>query len=597
MVNCHPVLIPQIARRLLDMDMPATEIYNQDRDAVFEEIMRTQGITRDAAKQFSSIALYNGKLADTTPAIFRAMQTEVRAFTIALIKSKLHDELYQHIKSQEKNTYGSFLSLIVQTEERRCLEAMMDYLTSIGLQVDVLAYDGCMTRGTNNITDEILRGCEQAIEQATGYHIELKIKPMSVLEDLEIEADEAAKDSNAAYLEMKALWEQNHFYFKPSNTIVEVVHGNCKHYQLEHAMEAFNSWKLPGKADKPELFLKLWREDASRRMIDTMVYKPQADCAPNEFSLFSDFAYKKLDAPKDPIALDHFIDLVLLAAGDDSLVAQYLTEEFAHMIKKPCEKTGTCVILSSATQGTGKDTLMGWMMKLMGNHVAHYSSGDIFWDKHDTMQEGAVMMYLEEAGAENRTRENALKARITCDTININPKGIRGYTVPNIARYFMTTNEINPVKLDETDRRFLITSCSTRRVGQHEYWLNLHTQLATNPSWLTTIGQYLETYDISNWNPRRMPSTQYKQALQEASIKSEKMFLQQWGGERVSATEIYQQYRDYCMQRSIPYCTSSKSFAMALVPYLGNMVAKCRSATGIQYSRIGEAIPEVDADV
>jgi len=594
MVNAHPVLIPQLAKRLFDMEMPFTVAFNENRDAVLAEIMQRDHCSRDTAKTHIFNILYDGKMADDAPTIFRRMYEEVRTFTKRLMLEEEHSQLLTYIQKQDKRIYGAFLSYIMQTEERRVLLAMKASLEQQELQCDVLAYDGIMIRGVNNVTDEMLRQTEADILNETGYAITLKIKPLEIIRDLDAASDEMDAAADDAYTEMRARWEESHFHYKPTNTIIEIVHGKMNHYTQEHALSVFNMWRLPSKDDKPDLFIKRWLDDPERRMIDTLLYKPQAECKANEFSLFSGYAYQNLEAADDPAALDVFMDLVMLAAGDDRLVAQYLTTEFAHMIKKPFEKTGTCVILSSATQGTGKDTLMGWMMKLMGNHVAHYSSGDIFWDKHDTMQEGAVMMYLEEAGAENRTRENSLKARITSDTLNINPKGIRGYTVPNIARYFMTTNEINPVKIDETDRRFLITSCSTRRVGQHEYWLNLHTQLATNPSWLTTIGRYLETYDISNWNPRRMPSTQYKEALQECSIKSEKMFLQQWGGERVSATEMYQQYRDYCMQRSIPYCTSAKSFGMALVPYLGNLVAKVKSCGVLRYSRDGQVIPEVE---
>ena len=592
-VNCHPVLIPQIAKRLLDMDMPSIETYNENRDVIFDEIMASQNITRDAAKEFSSMALYNGKLADSAPALFRAMQTEVRAFTKALIASKQHDALYQHIKIQDKNTYGSFLSLIIQTEERHCLDAMVDYLTSIGLQVDVLAYDGCMTRGTNNITDEILRGCEQAIKDATGYTVQLKVKPMTVLEDLELEADESAKDTDAAYTEMRTRWEESHFHYKPTNTVVEVVQGKMNHYTQEHALSVFNMWRLPSKTEKPELFIRRWLEDPERRMIDTLLYKPQSECKANEFSLFSGYTYQNIEAADDPAAVAAFNRVLRAVSNNSAEVYDYILKTFAHMVQRPCDKTGICIILCSPEQGTGKDTLLGWMMKLMGNHVAHYTSGDIFWDKHDTRKEGAVMMYLEEAGAENRTRENALKARITSDDVEINPKGLRGYTVPSIARYFMTTNEINPVKLDETDRRFMIVNCSPELRTQREFWTQLHQQLATNPAWLTSVGKMLEGVDISGWNPRVIPTTAYKEALQECSVKSEKMFLQQWGGERVSAGDLYLEYREYCQSRSIPYCTTAKSFGMALVPYIGTMVAKIKTGGVMRYSRVGEVIPEV----
>jgi hypothetical protein len=593
MVNAHPVLIPQLAKRLYDMEMPFTIAFNENRDSVLAEIMQRDHCSRDTAKAHIFNILYDGKMADDAPIIFRRMYEEVRLFTKRLMLEEEHSELLAYIQKQDKRIYGAFLSYIMQTEERRVLLCMKASLEEQGLQCDVLAYDGIMTRGVNNVSDEILRQTEADILNETSYAITLKIKPLEIIRDLDAASDEMDAAADDAYTEMRTRWEESHFHYKPTNTVVEVVHGKMNHYTQEHALSVFNMWRLPSKTEKPELFIRRWLEDPERRMIDTLLYKPQAECKANEFSLFSGYTYQNIEAADDPAAVAAFNTVLRAVSNNSAEVYDYILKTFAHMVQRPCDKTGICIILCSPEQGTGKDTLLGWMMKLMGNHVAHYTSGDIFWDKHDTRKEGAVMMYLEEAGAENRTRENALKARITSDDVEINPKGLRGYTVPSIARYFMTTNEINPVKLDETDRRFMIVNCSPELRTQREFWTQLHQQLATNPAWLTSVGKMLEGVDISGWNPRVIPTTAYKEALQECSVKSEKMFLQQWGGERVSAGDLYLEYREYCQSRSIPYCSTAKSFGMALVPYIGTMVAKVKAHGVMRYSRVGEVIPEV----
>lgn len=583
-VNAHPVLIPQVAKAWLDMDMPHTEAFNRDREAVLADIMETEGISRDDAKKHIFTVLYGGKLADNAPQIFREMYAEVRDFTIALIKSKKHDALYQHVKSLQKNTYGSFLSHILQTEERHCLEAMIEYLTNAGLQVDVLAYDGCMTRGKNNVTDEILRGCEEAIKDATGWTLTLKPKAFSVMEDLAEAMADDAKGKEAEYEEMKAEWEKTHFYFKPTGTIVEIKDGHLCHYKIDHATEAFNMWQLTGEDDKPAPFLKAWREDPKRRIVDTLVYKLPENCAANECSLFTGYAWQRIkDVAEDAEAIKSFNEILRAVSADNEQVFAYLLNTFAHMIQKPFEKTGVCNIFSSRSQGTGKDTIMGWVMKIMGNHIAHYTSDDIFWDKHDTRKEGAVMMYLEEAGMGNRAKENALKARITSDDLEVRPCGIPAYTVPNIARYFMTTNEVNPVKIDDTDRRFMIVSCSDRLRTQHAFWDKVHTNLSSNPAWIYTIGKMLSERDISAFLPRRMPVTAYKEALQEAAVDSEKAFLSQWDGAEVGGADLYNEYRAFCQQQSLPHALNLKSFGTKIIPFIGNLCSKKRVTSGVVY--------------
>jgi hypothetical protein len=403
--------------------------------------------------------------------------------------------------------------------------------------------------------------------------VSLKLKEMTPLDDLDTEADIAEKSRDDEYEEQKAEWEKTHFYFKPTGTIVEGKNGHLCHYKIEHAMEAFNMWTIPGEDGKPESFLKRWREDGARRIVDTLVYKLPEDCASNECSLFSGFAYQRLEGCEwDEEAVTAFKDILLAVCGDSTEVMEYELDTFAHMLQKPFEKTGVCNIFSSRNQGTGKDTTMGIMMKVMGNHIAHYTSDDIFWDKHDTRKEGAAMMYLEEAGMGNRARENALKARITSEDIEIRPCGVPAYTVPNIARYFMTTNEVNPVKIDETDRRFMIVNCSDR-----------HSNISSNPNWIYTIGKMLEQRDISQFEPRRMPVTAYKQAIQEAAVDSEKAYLQQWAGDETAGTDLFIDYRSFCQMHSLPHALNLKSFGTRIIPFIGQLCSKKRVTSGIVY--------------
>ena len=583
-VNCHCVLIPQLAKRTLDMDMPFLEQYNGVRAEVLAQVVQIYGITAEDAKEMICSVLYAGKRPEHGPQLLCDMYDEIRSFTQALIKSKQHDKLYQYIKSLQKNTYGAFLSWVVQSEERKCLVAMIDYLTAAGLRVDVLAYDGCMTRGTDNVTDDILRGCEEAVYDATNYRVQLKVKEMVSLDDLEDAAAAEEKTRDEAYSEMKADWEREHFYFKPTGCIVEMKDGRLCHYKIEHAMEAFNMWQLKNEDGKPESFLKRWREDGERRIVDRLVYKLPENCAANECTLFGGYAYQRLEGAKwSDEAVAAFKDILMAVCGDNVQVFEYEMDTMAHMIQKPFEKTGVCTIFVSRAQGTGKDTVMGWKMKVMGNHIAHYTSDDIFWDKHDTRKEGAVMMYLEEAGMGNRARENALKARITSDDIEIRPCGVPAYTVPNIARYFMTTNEVNPVKIDETDRRFMITNCSDRLRTNHAFWDKVHGNLTNNPDWIYTIGKMLEERDISAFHPRRMPVTAYKEAIQEAAVDSEKAFLQQWVGNETSGADLFIDYRNFCSARSLPHALNLKSFGTRIIPFISQLCSKKRITSGVVY--------------
>ena len=72
----------------------------------------------------------------------------------------------------------SVFSLCLQNEEDRIMQAMEAFLEQRGYPADVLVYDGCLVRrcGDGPFPEPLLRGCERAVRQETGYRIELAEK-------------------------------------------------------------------------------------------------------------------------------------------------------------------------------------------------------------------------------------------------------------------------------------------------------------------------------------------------------------------------------------------------------------------------------------
>ena len=297
-VNCHPTLITQYAKRYFNIDLPYIQKYVDNRQGFFDKMRDEYDLEESIVKNAIIIVLYNGAIKinhrdsvdfinkNIIPNDILEMKKEMKLLYKLIKESNMYNDLYQYLVTQDKNIQGSFMAYVIQTEERRCLDSMLDILDELDIQVDVLSYDGCMTRGINNITDDILCKIEEYVYSVSGYHIKLKIKKM-----IPILFEEELNDNS--YESMKKRWEENHFYFKPSNTIVEITPSGLTHFNLKHAMEAFNSWILSDN----ELFLKKWRNDVSRRVIDHLVYKKREDCKSNEASLFTGFAYTQFPVP------------------------------------------------------------------------------------------------------------------------------------------------------------------------------------------------------------------------------------------------------------------------------------------------------------
>lgn len=573
-VNCHPVLLVQYAKRNYNRDMPHWTYYIQHR----EEVLNALSESRQEAKEMIIKVMYGGK---TDHPELVEMASELNKLTKFMAAQQEHQELFDECK-KEDNRYATFLSYVLQTEEVKCMLAMKGSFESQGWSVDVLAYDGVMIRIRQDVKldENILSEAEEAILTATGYKVSVIEKPMMSFEIPE--GGEKEDALTAAYAAMKAKWETNHFYFRPNNTIVEQrADGRTISFSLDHAGTAFNMWVLPDDPSKPKMidqpnyFLTRWNKDAERRIIDDYVFKPTEACAKNEVSLFKGFHYQSLTPCENPKAIEMFCDILKSNCNDDETTYAYMLKWFARMIQNPFEKSATCPIFINKSQGTGKDTICLWMKKLMKNHVGHYTNDEDLFEKHDGRKEGAVLMYLEEVGSGVcKSKATALKAMITSDSVSINPKGERCYSVPNVGNYIMTTNDENPVRIENSDRRFFPIETSRRLLGKHEFWREFHSIVKFdigdgNPEWLYPVGKFLEGIDLTGFNPRNLPVSECKNEILAVSKPSLQQFLEVWKGDQMIVTDFLTAYEAYCMENRLRMVCKpdTTSFGHALRSY------------------------------
>jgi len=371
------------------------------------------------------------------------------------------------------------------------------------------------------------------------------------------------------YLRYKEEFEETHFYLEKANTVIRVERsGELTHFSLDHARIALNQMKLQ-EGEKTKDFIEKWIKDANRRTIRHFVRKMPEDCAEDEYSLFRGFAYQRMEvtptAEQRTQAVALFHDLLRSICGDEEPIFEHVQKLMAHMIQRPLEKTNVLVAFASPVEGTGKDTVMGIIEKIIGkSHVAHYTDTEVFWEKHDTNREGAIFVYLEEACAHlNKSKDGQLKALVTSSEIHINRKGQKSYTVPNLCNLWMTTNEPEPFKVGEYNRRGLLITPSARGIMRD--WPAVY-EVIHKEWFLRSIGEHFEEIDLDGFHTTLFPMTSVKKEMMELAKTSEKLFFEQWKTAReVSGTELFHAYRDYCVMNDLPHAQNAISFGKKII--------------------------------
>ena len=382
---------------------------------------------------------------------------------------------------------------------------------------------------------------------------------------------------------MKEEFEKNHAYLRPANMIIEMGKHGLQTFTLEHANEAFNHLSLDD--EKEPLFITKWRRDSKRRVVERLVMKESPE--DDEFSVFQGLYYKtfhyEIDTDTCKRYEEHFMDILKCACGDDKTAYEYVVRWFANMIQNPIGKTvGTCLLFYSRIQGPGKDTLLKIIMHIVGRaHSAHHTNSDSFWEKHSILSSSAIFEYVEDAGIDYLTENNIgqFRGRITASLRSYNPKGKNPYQVDNKTHHCATTNF--QFKLEDSDRRIFPLYASTRLVEQD--WAKVYAMIE-QPEYIQTIGEFLENYELGEWEPHPLPDTTYRTNVKEASLSSEQRFLISLeNGTEYSSEELFRVYHIFCEREALPSCQNSLTLGRRLVPYYGTHLDKVKGRNANTY--------------
>ena len=583
-VNCHGVLIHQYAKRYLNYDMVELDKYNKDRKTYLSSISED----RDEAKIGIFKIFYNGGYSAIKT--LSPMADEMKILCTKLKTESALSELLATIAAKkEKGIDGSFLSQIIQSEEKKCLDAMIKGFTEKGWAIGTLIYDGLHIRIRDGV-DVPLKEMETFILSETGYAIELSIKEFETVDFAGFEAVSDAdpfvvKDiRRSTYLTRKADFEKSHFYLKPVDSIVCVAGGRLTMYGREHAEAALGpDWAFRHSSLMADTssFIKIWLSDPERAAFDCIGYIPDGS---KMFIRPIEYICDRYKAPTVSI-LSKFDALLEHVSDRNPVIKEYLIKWFARMIQKPTENASTAIIVTGE-QGVGKDMLgeiIGRYVLGMSN-FADYTSSEQFWEKHDCGTEGKIFVKLQEAvGYLAHKNAGRFKARITTPRETYNPKGSKAYECDNLAHYYLTTNEASPVKIERTDRRFVLIRAGNYKRGDKTFWDDIWNSCTTNEAGAEIAG-FLRSINIEGWNPSAIPEIAERLDAMEIEEDVETKFLTQWSGEECSALELYEQYRSYCGVNHYG-CGTNTAFGRKLLPHIGRMIIKRKGTSCNTYKK------------
>lgn len=387
---------------------------------------------------------------------------------------------------KKDNPQASLMSLIFQTEERRMLMCLNEYLTVNKRYMAVFIHDGGYVAKLENEKEfprELLEGGARAIKEFLGYDIKLENK--------EITHNWIPKKIDAeSYEYMKAKYEQNNALV---GSIFVSVHedGYVEYMNQPQANLKFANWlvkEIDPDTLKPKNipFLYKYKHDTNRAEYDRIDFNPNLSIEHKRiYNLFDGFAVEKI---KDKIVIERKLINEKIKVLVDHMGyltnghADYLIKWLAFIIQNPHMKTGVSILLRdqagllSEGGGTGKNQFFERIAeKLIGEKYSYFvDDNNEIYNSFNSLFEGKLLIFVEEAaGKANHQNSDTLKSKITKKKINVNRKSVAQYVVNDYCNYVFCSNNSNPIPIQKGDRRWAIFDTNPIMRGNKEYFENL----------------------------------------------------------------------------------------------------------------------------
>ena len=339
-------------------------------------------------------------------------------------------------------------------------------------------------------------------------------------------------------------------------------------------------------------FICRWFKDSDKRAYRKVDFLPNG----SEHGVFNIWDITKKEDHEiedDTVSTKNLHELIKKLGGDKEAGYDFLIKYFAHLVKYPEKKPEVAIFFSSAS-GSGKDTLSKLLKGIIGElHVAVEGDTDFFDKDNKSARLHKLALIMQET--ENIKKYNSkIKDLITCTHVKIKEKYEKSYTVLDLLRFLIFSNEENILKIEPDDRRWVCFKCYNFFIdGNAEFFVQLHKDL-DNLDILQKFKNELMDINIDkdyNFQQNR-PFTDFYNSMKVANTPMIIKWLHQYNPKHteIDAENMCANYNNWlCSQLETASQISVKGMAMSIKRYfyindIWRGINKCRNNKGVIYT-------------
>ena len=423
-------------------------------------------------------------------------------------------------KTSKDNLGGRLCHTILESKESEILDASIKFLDEqIDVSNIVLFFDGLFLP-SEHFKPELLGELNEYIFKQITIPVEYIKKemkdPFIVPDDWvsfekekqnkEKEKEILAKQRYEKYLLQKKEFEKKFQKIIGAGLFVHFENNDINYFS-EHKLKVDYKHLLGGK------FIDIWITDPYMKTYDNLGVHPK-NCPENTFNLWLPFdAELNENIGDDPDAVETFKFHISVLCNHEPEITNLLINWLGQMLQYPETKTFIPTFISK--QGAGKGTLLEIMTKILGAKRVFDTATPtqyVWGDFNGAMEQAFLVCLNEMSKKEMGECDGRFKKLITDPTIRINKKGIESFEIQSFHRFMICSNNDDPVKTSEDDRRNIIIKCSDELCDKEknkDYWIKMR-KLINNGNAIKTIYNHLTTLpDLEHFHLTKLPKTEY----------------------------------------------------------------------------------------
>jgi hypothetical protein len=503
MVNCHPVLLMQLAKKH-ELPCHHLEEYVTDRAAVLAKT--------GATKQKILMMMNSDYNRPTKEPWLMGFISELK-----ILKEKIYEmDDYRRPTTNQKNPISSCINKTLCSIENDILQKAITKFASPETNYCVPMFDGFMTDKDIDVAE--LNTIAEGVTWIRKEWTPLKVPDDFDEEEAEGYASCKARFEEAAFIvEHPLMWSMNNMFIPEAD------------FKTRSRVFQFTALDPETCREKKFDIFEKWIRDDTHRSFTSVVSEPlhpnESDPTPSEvYNEAKPFAFDYIQAEKRNTGALQTLQTILEHLTTEPEEADFVLKFIADIFQNPRSNPQVIIVFKGHVGGVGKDTVNKLIHALLGSsYVGSVGDMNLLFGTYNSVLDGKLLLQCNECESkQGHSLWNQIKDQSTADQNCIREKYLPNKWQSNYTRLIVSSNNQNPIP---PNRRVMMCQTRVDKIIDKDWFTEFYEALGQK-DFLNAIGSDLLDLDLTSFDVKKPPQTAVHTNRTGINIKPIHMFLQ-----------------------------------------------------------------------